>query len=479
MGTALQRLNSSGLASLPAAVARPRYDRTALQPGIVHLGIGAFMRAHLAVATEAALHADGDLRWRIVGVSLRSPETRDALAPQDGLYTLAMRDADSAGLARQRLQVIGCIRQLLVAPDDPRAVVAAIAAPLTRIVSLTITEKGYVDLPGSAADFIVQGLAQRLARGDAPLTLMSLDNLASNGATLQRLVVQLAQRRDPALAQWIETQCRFPNSMVDRIVPRTTDADRGTVSEQLGCVDAWPVIAEPYFEWVVEDRFAAGRPAWEAAGVRFVESAAPWEQLKLRMVNGSHSAIAYLGAMAGWRTVDVAMAQPALRRYIETMMRDEIAPSLPPLAGLEPDTWRNALLARFANPALAHRTQQIAMDGSQKIPLRLLGTVRERLTAGLPIPHLALALAAWLHYLRGEDERERTYAIDDPLADELTAHVQRAQSLPDPRVRADVLTQFVPVFGDLSGATALVDAIAPALESLRTLGVRATLEKLA
>lgn len=473
---ALPRLNAAALSALPAGISRPRYELAMLQPGIVHLGIGAFMRAHLAVATEAAMHASGDLRWGIVGVSLRHADTRDALVPQDGLYTLAVRDADAAGQPRQQLHVLGCVRQILVASEDPAAVVAAIAAPGTHIVSLTITEKGYVRTPGSAADFIVQGLAQRHARGVGPLTLLSLDNLASNGSSLQRMVTSLARERDPELAQWIESSCSFPNSMVDRIVPRTTDVDRGAVAAQLGCTDAWPVMAEPYFEWVVEDQFAAGRPAWESAGVRFVPSAAPWEQLKLRVVNGSHSAIAYLGAMACWRTVDEAMAQPALRRHIDTMMRDEITPTLPPLPGLDLDAWRRALIARFRNPALAHRTQQIAMDGSQKIPLRLLGSVRERLSAGLPMPRLALALAAWLHYLRGEDERGHVYPIEDPLAEALAAHARRAQVHESAQARADAFTRFAPVFGDLAGAPALVAALAPALESLRTRGVRSTLE---
>jgi fructuronate reductase len=456
------------------------------------------MRAHLAVTTEAALDADRDLRWGIVGVSLRHADTRDALAPQDGLYTLALRDADAAGRARQRLQVIGCVLQVCVAPEDPAEVLAAIAAPTTRIVSLTVTEKGYAhdpatralnfghadivhDLanpaaPRSAIGFIVHGLARRRAAGLAALTLLSLDNLPSNGRTLKGLVLAFAERVDPALARWIADECTFPNSMVDRIVPRTTAADRAQVDAQLGRRDAWPVIAEPYFDWAVEDRFAAGRPAWDRGGARFVAEAAPWETLKLRMVNGTHSTIAYLGAMAGWHTVDGAIGQPALHAFVAALMRDEIEPTLPALPGLDSVAYRANLLARFANPALAHRTQQIAMDGSQKIPQRLLGTVRDRLARQQPIARLGLAIASWLHYLRGHDERGDPYPIDDPLADDLIALAHRADALSDPRARAEALTSFAPVFGDLAGDSALVAAVAPALESLRAQGVQATLE---
>ena len=226
----------------------------------------------------------------------------------------------------------------------------------------------------------------------------------------------------------------------------------------------------------MEDRFAAGRPPWDAGGARFVPEAAPWEVLKLRMVNGSHSAIAYLGAMAGSRTVDRALSEPALRHFLVALMRDEVEPTLPALPGLDLAVYRAGLMTRFANPALAHRTQQIAMDGSQKLPQRLLGTVRDRLAAGQPIAHLALAIAAWMHYLRGHDEREQPYAIDDPMAEELTALAQRAEMARSPRERAERWTRLDAVFGDLAGNPTLVDALTPALESLRTRGVVATLK---
>ena len=321
----MNRLDDRTVGALSATVTRPPYDRQRLQPGIVHLGIGAFMRAHLAAATEAAIAA-GDLRWGIVGVSLRQPDTRDALVPQDGLYTLAIRDADAQGQPRQRLQVIGAVRSLLVAPENPGAVLDAIAAADTRIVSLTVTEKGYChdpatgalrldhpdivhDLghphtPRSAIGMLVFGLQRRFAQGRGPITLMSLDNLPANGRVLRGAVLRFAEAVNPALAKRIADECRFPCSMVDRIVPRTTDADRAAVSQALGAEDRWPVLGEPFFDWAVEDHFAADRPDWTLGGARFVADAEPFERLKLRMVNGTHSSLAYLGAMAGWQTVD-------------------------------------------------------------------------------------------------------------------------------------------------------------------------------
>jgi fructuronate reductase len=493
----LDRLDPSALPGLPDAVRRPRYDRTQLRPGIVHLGLGAFMRAHLAAYSDDALDQGGDLAWGICGVSLRHPDTRDALAPQQGLYTLALRDADEHGAARQQLRVIGGVCEMLVAPEDPGAVLQRIASPEARILSLTVTEKGYChdpasgalrrdhpdivhDLahaaaPRSAIGFIVRGLALRRAGEAGGLTLLSLDNLPANGRVLRGLVLGFAEALgDPALVDWIAGHCSFPCSMVDRIVPRSTDADREAIGHALGLHDAWPVLAEPFIDWVLEDRFAAGRPAWP--GVRYVAAeadVAAWERLKLRMVNGAHSALAYLGVVAGWKTVDAAMAQPALRAFLDAMLHSEVEPTLAGLA--VPTDYRQRLLQRFANPALAHRCAQIAMDGSQKIPQRLLATLRDRLAAGAPIDHLALALAGWLHFLRGHDEAGQPYPIDDPLAALLQALWREAQALPDARARAEHLTRFAPVFGDLAGEPRLVAALAPWLQSLQARGVAATL----
>jgi fructuronate reductase len=501
----LPRLHPAALGRLAPDVAVPGYNRARLRAGIVHLGLGAFQRAHLGVITEAALHADGDLRWGIVGVSLRHADTRDALMPQAGLYSVAIRDAADDGAPRETLQVVGNLLEVLVAPEDPGAVVERIAHPDTRIVSLTVTEKGYshdpatlalrladpdiahdlahADRPRTAIGLLVRGLQRRRERGLGPITLLSLDNLPSNGRTLHGLVLAFAQRVDPALQAWIVNGCSFPNSMVDRIVPRTVDADRARIGARLGLHDAWPVLGEPFLDWAVEDRFVAGRPAWDAGGARFVSDAAPYEKLKLRMVNGAHSALAYLGAMAGLATVDQALAQPWLRTYLAALLRDEIAPTLPALPGLDLDDYAARLLQRFANPALQHQTRQIAMDGSQKLPQRLLGTIRDRLKAGAGVEHLALAVAAWLHYLRGHDEAGRHFAIDDPQADALGAALARAElaaaGIADPdaaaQCRVEIFIRGAEVFGDLADEPRFLMAVARHARSLRERGVRTTL----
>ncbi len=500
----MERLHPSTLSKLPRDVARPRYDRQALRAGIVHLGLGAFARAHPAVATEAALHTGGELRWGIVGVSLQRPDTRDALEPQEGLYTVALRDAAGGVAVPEELRVIGALTQVLLARDDASAVLARIAHPDTRIVTLTVTEKGYhrdpasgalnlddpdiqhdlahLQTPRTAIGFLVRGLHLRMQRERAPLTLLSLDNLPANGHTLRALVLTFAEHIDAALHTWILSRCSFPNCVVDRIVPRTSDGDRERISQRLGLHDAWPVVAESYCDWIIEDRFVAGRPEWEAGGARFVQKAEPFERLKLRMVNGSHSALAYLGAMAGLQTVDQAIGVRSLKVFLDALMREEIAPTLPTLPGVSLDNYRKRLLQRFANPSLQHRTRQIAMDGSQKLPQRLLDTVRDRLRADAPFERLALAIAAWLHYLRGIDETGQRYEIEDPLAPALAQQMARARdaaaSLPDAasaeRRCIEVLSAFTPVFGDLGNEPRFVDAIARHTLSLRQRGVLPT-----
>lgn len=494
-----KRLEPTGLPGLPQHIQQPRFDRTTLGAGIVHLGIGAFARAHLLAFNDDALDAAAPnaADWGVVGVSLRQCDTRDALAPQQGLYTLSLRDADGLGVARDALRVIGSLAEVLVAPDDPAAVLERIASPAARIVSLTVTEKGYCrepsgaglhlahpdiandlahpDSPRSAIGFIVRGLALRRARGLGGVSLLSLDNLPANGRVLRALVQDFVEQIDDAgLADWIDGHCSFPCSMVDRIVPRTTGVDRERIARQLGQHDAWPVVAEPFIDWVLEDHFVAGRPDWP--GVRWAADAAEVakaERLKLRMVNGAHSAIAYLGVVAGWSTVDVAIAEPALRGFIDTMLKHEVEPTL--AAGSLPMGYRERLLQRFANPALAHRCAQIAMDGSQKMPQRLLGTLRDRLEAGQPINQLTLAVAAWLHFLRGHDEAGTAYDIDDPEAGALQQVHREAEALLDPQARAEHFVRSIAAFGDLTDAPGFITAFATALHSLREQGVRGAL----
>ncbi len=429
------RHDPTRLVSLPLNSPLPH-----LQPSIVHLGIGAFARAHILWATEAALRQQPEATdWGVIGVSLRSPDTRDALQPQDGLYLVNLRGMDGNGRSHETLDLISCLVALLVAPEDPEAVLRALESESTRIITLTITEKGYClgsggaldledpdiahdllnpDSPRSAIGYLVQGLERRYRSHGLGVTLLSCDNLPANGQQLRRAVLTLGARRSPGLVAWIEQTCRFPCTMVDRIVPRTTEADREALALRFGVQDAWPVMGEPFFEWVIEDEFARGRPAWELAGVRLVDDAQAWEVLKLRMVNGAHSAIAYLSQCIGWATVDVAVQQPLMRAYLKQLWQHDIEPTLPELPGLILDNYRERLLQRFANPALQHQTRQIAMDGTQKIPVRWLPVLLEH--PKRPSPRLALAMAAWLvHVLRSFNEEGPP--LQDPQAHRLMA----------------------------------------------------------
>jgi fructuronate reductase len=475
-------------------VTTPQYQRDQLTPGIVHLGLGAFHRAHAAVYTDRAI-AEGDPRWGIVGVSLRQADTRDALAPQDNLYTVAIRGASSAradGAEREQLHVVGALVGTLVAPENPQAVLAAMADACCHIVSLTVTEKGYChdpatralrmnhpdivyDLahpaaPRSAIGFIVRALALRHDAGLRPFTVLSCDNLPSNGHTTRGLVLAFAAKIDPELARWIDAYGAFPNAMVDRIVPKTTEEDRVRIANRLGADDAWPVMTEPFSQWVIEDAFAGPRPRWESVGVSIVAEVEPYENAKLRMLNGTHSSLAYLGSVAGYVTVDAAIGDATLAHFIATMMQEEIEPTLsrPKLP-----EYRAALLTRYRNPALKHQLQQIAMDGSQKLPQRLLGTIRDRLTARAPCDRLCFAVAGWLRYLAGKDEQGNAYPISDPLAERLHA---AAIGSAEPEAQIAALLAVREVFGDdLPGNRQFVGALTRHLRSINQLGVIAAL----
>ena len=498
----MTRLHPSQLAGLAPDVTQPRYARAALHPGIVHLGTGAFHRGHLAVVNEAALLATDDLRWGTIGVSLQSPDICDALSPQAGLYTVALRDTAEDGSPRETLQIVGNLMEVLFARDKPMAVIERIAHPDTRIVSLTFADEGNaLDLAGDTPDspdietdiahdlsnataprtavgFIVHALNLRRSRSLAPVTLLACDTLPANGDTLRALVLAFAEQVDPELRAWIEARCTFPNSMVDHIVLPTTDIDRERISARLGLEDAAPVLAEPYLEWVVEDRFANGRPVWSRGGARFVEHAQPFETLKLRMVDGCHSALAYLGAMASLQTVDCVLAVPTFHRYLNGLMREEIAPTLPPLLDLDLDDYRTRLLSRLANPALQHQTHQIAANGSQKVPERLLNTVRHRLAAHQPFDRLALAVAAWIHYLGGVDETGVPHVIHDPLARPLAERLVLSTAATSVHDRIQAFIDFKPVFGDLGQHPRFVTEVARHALSLQVFGVINTLESL-
>ncbi len=404
---------------LPASVQAPGYDRGCQAAGIVHIGIGAFHRAHQAVYTDDAMGA-GDRNWGIIGVSLRSGDVAAQLNPQDGLYTVSTRSA-----AGSELRLIGAVQRVLVAADDPLAVIDAIAAPTTHVVSFTVTEKGYLRRPDGSLDlreaagspsldrFLAAGLAARKAAGLGGLTLLSCDNLAGNGAVLRGLMREYLAAYHPDLSVWFDGECTCPSTMVDRIVPATTDADRAAVAAELGARDEGAVVTEGFSQWVIEDHFAGPRPRWDAVGAELVADVAPYETAKLRMLNGAHSALAYIGLGAGHAFVHQAIGDPAIRPVIERLMRDEAAPTIDAAPGQNLAAYADALLDRFANPVLNHRLIQIAMDGSQKIPQRWLETLAWHQARGQHCPSLEAAIAAWIAFLRSD------HPIDDPLADRL------------------------------------------------------------
>ena len=416
--------------------ARLHHTPSAEPAGIVHLGLGAFFRAHGAIYVEQAMAASGG-DWGIVGVSLQSPGTRDRLAPQGWAYT-----ALQLGPEGETAQVVTVLRDVLVAPENPQAVLDAMTAPAVRIVSLTVTEKGYCHepstgrlnadhpdirhdldnpLPRSAPGFLVRALQARRAAGIPPFTVLCCDNLPENGHVVRGVVLDLARLIDPDLAAWIEAQGAFPSTMVDRIVPATTPADLDRVETLTGRRDEAPVMHEPFRQWVVEDRFCNGRPDLGAVGVQLVDDVTPFEHMKLRMLNGTHSSLAYLGYLAGHQTIADTMADPVMAQFVDRLWRSEIIPALTPPPGTDLAAYADALAARYANPAIRHRTWQIAMDGSQKLPQRILGTIAEGRAAGRPVPGLTLAVAAWMRYASGRDEAGGTIEVKDPLAPQMAA----------------------------------------------------------
>lgn len=480
------RLSATTLDQLPADVTRPGYDPRDVTPGIVHLGIGAFHRAHQAVYTDHVL-ARGGGPWGIVGVTQRSATVRDQLVPQDGLYTVAER-----GPAGTDLHVVGSVRRVLVAGEEPLALVAALADPAVRVVTLTVTEKGYrhdpstgrlrLDDPDVAADLadggtrtipgqLAAGLALRRA-ADRAVSIVSCDNLPANGRLVRGLLLEYCARRDEDLAAWVAGEIAFPSTMVDRIVPATTDADRASVAARLGVEDRGTVAAEPFREWVVEDRFAADRPPWEQVGARLVGDVAPYEAVKLRMLNASHSALAYLGALAGHETTAAAMRDDDLVAVLRSLMAEDAAPTLRPPPDVDPAAYADAVLQRFANPAITHRTEQIAMDGSQKLPQRLLATAADRDGAGGTARWVALAVAAWMRYCAGRADDGRPLVVDDPLAPALRAAAVAGGAT---RVVDAFLALDAVVPPGLAASSGFRAALVSWLTALQTHGVRDTL----
>lgn len=472
-----RRLSTATLRDLAPDVRRPRYDRSKVEAGIVHIGPGAFHRVHEAWFAEQWLATDP--RWGIAAVSMRSPDLRAALRPQDWLYALAIVDEPAS------CAVLGSLCEVIVASEHLGTALARAASPEARLLTLTVTEKGYCldvdgrldlghpdvahdvrqpDQPRSAIGFVVESLRLRRERGLPALTVVSCDNLAGNGRLLAAAARRLAQQTDASLAAWIECEVPFPCTMVDSITPATTPELKARVLAASGLVDAWPVQRESFVQWVVERHRAPESPDWEAAGVIVTDDVAGYERAKLRLLNGAHSTLAYAGLLRGHATVREAMQDLALVEFVRRLMLEDVAPSLQRVQGLEIDAYVQSLLRRFRNPVIRHELAQIAWDGSKKLPVRILGTVRDALAAGRPLDRLSVPLAAWMHFVR-----RRVVAgapLVDPLSDQLE---QLVRARTDGSAATDVAAflALAAVFPrDLAAAAPFKEALASAYARL-------------
>ena len=488
----MQSLNAGSLSSLAGSLSVPSYDRSALRTGIVHLGVGAFHRSHQAMYLDRLLEQGQGQDWAICGVGVLPSDRRmaEVMAAQDCLYTLVVKHADGTFEPR----VVGSIVEYLLAPDDPDAVVERMAADTTRIVSLTVTEGGYNtdpvtgrfdatdpgvvhDLqpgaaPATAFGLVTEALVRRRDRGLAPFTVVSCDNIQHNGDVARRSFAAFAALRDPELGAWVEREVPFPNSMVDRITPATTDEDREEVARRFGVEDRWPVVCEPFTQWVLEDRFGLGRPPLEEAGVQVVDDVEPYEMMKLRLLNAGHQALAYLGRLAGYRLVHDAAQDPLFQRLLLGYMTHEATPTLRPVPGIDLDAYRRELIARFSNPHIRDTLARLAFDGSERLTKWLLPVVRDNLAAGGEVRRSAAVVAGWARYSEGVDEQGEPIEIADRRRDTLLATARRQREDPLAFVADREL------FGDLVDDERFTRPYLAALDSLHRRGARVTLEAL-
>jgi mannitol-1-phosphate/altronate dehydrogenase len=482
-------LHTANLTELSAAIAVPTYSRGRLTPAWVHIGVGNFHRAHQAVYLDDLAQAHGVREWGVVGVGLLAQDRRmaEALLPQQGLYTVVER-----GAQEQRARVVGILGDYLFAPNAGDEVLQRLAAATTRIVSLTITEGGYnlnevtgefeaqnpeiqedvrhPSAPSSVFGYLCEALDRRRRAGIAPFTVLSCDNLQSNGAVTRKMVVAFAGLRDSSLAAWIDENVAFPNCMVDRITPRTTAEDRDMVARVFGIADAWPVMTEPFRQWIIQDAFCNGRPPLEAAGAQLVTEVEPYEMMKTRLLNASHQALAYLGYLSGYSYVHDVMDDQLFRSYIARMMAEEVTPLLPDVPGIDLGEYQRSLIVRFANPRIRDQVTRLCFDASARMPKFVLPSLHEALAANRPYALLTLAVAGWFRYLYGSDEQGHAITIEDRLADELQAHAKEGRTDPRPLLGMHSL------FGDLGQHQAFVALLEELLRLLYAQGARAALE---
>ncbi|WP_431023910.1 mannitol dehydrogenase family protein [Halomonas sp. H5] len=489
----MTRLNNDNLSRLVPELARPTYDRGTVTPGIVHFGVGGFHRAHQAMTLDALMNRGEALDWGIVGVGVMPGDRRmqQALAAQDHLYTLVVKHPDG----RREPRVIGSLVDYRFAPDDPVAVIELLADPAIRIVSLTVTEGGYnfhpvsgefdlenpairhdlehPEAPKTTFGLIVEGLARRRERGIAPFTLMSCDNIQGNGEVARETFGAYARARDPELAEWIEASVAFPNAMVDRITPVTAETDIAELAEHFDVEDAWPVVCEPFTQWVLEDHFVAGRPPLERAGVQLVDDVVPFELMKLRLLNASHQALTYFGYLAGYRYAHEVCQDPLFVDFLLDYMRREGSPTLAPVPGIDLEQYRLTLIERFANPEVKDTLARLCAESSDRIPKWLVPVIREQLARGGEIHRSAAVVASWARYVEGVDERGEPIDVVDRLREELMAIAA------ENRTRPTAFIENHELFGDLAEDARFREAYLAALASLHDVGARATLEALA
>ncbi|KHO35812.1 D-mannonate oxidoreductase [Enterobacter sp. FB] len=471
---------------LPARVKQPRYDRQQLRSRIVHFGFGAFHRAHQALLTNRVLNEKGG-DWGICEISLFSGDVlMSQLRAQDHLFTVLEKGAEG-----NEAIIVGAVHECLNAKlDSLPAIIEKFCEPQVAIVSLTITEKGYcidpatgkLDLnnprivhdlenpsePHSAPGILVEALHRRRERGLPAFTVLSCDNIPDNGHVVKNAVLGMAQKRSAGLSEWIDSHVSFPGTMVDRIVPAATEASLAEITDALGVEDPCAIRCEPFIQWVIEDNFVAGRPEWEVAGVQMVQDVLPWEQMKLRMLNGSHSFLAYLGYLAGYAHINECMEDTAFREAARRLMLNEQAPTLR-IKDVDLTAYADSLIERFANPALQHRTWQIAMDGSQKLPQRMLDGIRVHLERNTPWSLLALGVAGWIRYVSGTDERGNAIDVRDPLSDKIRTIVNASSDID----RVPALLGLSEVFGhDLAHNRVFVEAVSQAYQRITRHGAR-------
>jgi mannitol 2-dehydrogenase len=485
------QLHEGSLANLPRSVKSVTYDRTAVTLGIVHFGVGGFHRAHQAAYTHELLEA-GQTEWGIVGAGVlpRDRAMRDALVPQGCLYTLVEQSAGSA-----TARVIGSIREYVYAPESANRLLGLLAHRNTRIVSMTVTEGGYfydfsarrlreghpdvrADMRGGSPPrtwigFVVEALAQRREAGVAPFTVMSCDNIPENGHAARTVVTELAGGRGRRLADWIAEEVAFPSTMVDRITPATSEANRDMLRATYGVEDRWPVFCEDFRQWVIEDSFTVGRPTWDTVGAKFVPDVYPYELMKIRLLNGTHSALSYIAYLLGYRDVDAAVSDADLSAFIRRYMR-EIARTLEPVPGVDVAEYQETLVTRFSNPAIKDQVTRLAMEGSQKIANSIAPPVAQLLEAGNAAPHAAFAVAAWIRFCSGPDEAGEAIEIDDPMADTLAEAARTAVARGDARA----FLSLTDIFGETIVAhEGFVDTVAARFAAIGSRGIRKALRE--